>query len=597
MPTAPQWWTLGELASAALQPIKKLYGPLNRTHHEGKDHLDLENSLDSVDYILVDLENTQPKNLELLGNHPFKTLVFVGETQSKLSFDIVEAMQHLGDRGEYIKISRSGKNALDFHIAYYIGRLSVESPLSSFHIISKDQGFAPLIEHLKTKKIKASLHKDIAEIPALQMSSAISDEEKMEAILARLAGLGSARPRKDTTLRSSMKSWFSDELDEITIDKIITDLSKDGRVEIKKDGTLIYNFSQKDVTEAPSLQMSSNASDEEKMNAIVKRLAGLGNARPRKDTTLRSSMKSWFSGELDEITIDKAIADLSRDGRLVIREDGTLTYNLPHKDPAKIPALQMSSNISDEEKMNAIVKRLAGLGNARPRKDTTLRSSMKSWFSGELDETTIDKVITDLSRDGRLVIREDGTLTYNLPHKPIAKIPTLQMSSNISDEEKMNAIVKRLAGLGNARPRKDTTLRNSMKSWFSGELDEITIDKVITDLSRDGRLVVKEDGTLTYNLPHKDPAKIPALQMSSNISDEEKMNAIVKRLAGLGNARPRKDTTLRSSMKSWFSGELDETTIDKVITDLSRDGRLVVKEDGTLTYNLPRSATSRNLNR
>ena len=45
---------------------------------------------------------------------------------------------------------------MDFHIAFYIGRLSKEEPGSEFHIVSKDKGFDPLVQHLRSLKIKAS---------------------------------------------------------------------------------------------------------------------------------------------------------------------------------------------------------------------------------------------------------------------------------------------------------------------------------------------------------------------------------------------------------------------------------------------------------
>ncbi|TON35035.1 hypothetical protein CGH58_24340, partial [Vibrio parahaemolyticus] len=77
-----------------------------------------------TNYILIDFENVQPKNLSLLEGHPFKVMVFVGANQTKVPFDIATAMQNLGSSAQYIKIDGNGPNALDFHIAYYIGSIS-----------------------------------------------------------------------------------------------------------------------------------------------------------------------------------------------------------------------------------------------------------------------------------------------------------------------------------------------------------------------------------------------------------------------------------------------------------------------------------------
>ena len=64
-------------------------------------------------------------------------------------------MQRLGENAEYVKMGGNGSNALDFHIAFYIGQLAERGPNAYFHIISKDSGFDPLIKHLKTRKVFA----------------------------------------------------------------------------------------------------------------------------------------------------------------------------------------------------------------------------------------------------------------------------------------------------------------------------------------------------------------------------------------------------------------------------------------------------------
>ena len=116
----------------------------------------------STNYVLIDFENVQPKNLELLEGHPFQVFVFVGANQTKVPMNVVKAMQALGENGKYIEISGSGRNALDFHITYYLGQLVTEDPKGHFHLISRDKGFDPLIRHLKDRKIRVQREKDLA---------------------------------------------------------------------------------------------------------------------------------------------------------------------------------------------------------------------------------------------------------------------------------------------------------------------------------------------------------------------------------------------------------------------------------------------------
>ena len=179
-----------------------------------------------TNYVLIDFENVQPKNLEILKNHPFKIFVFVGENQTKVPFGLATAMQEFGEGAKYIKISGNGKNSLDFHIAYYIGKLSLEDPNGYFHIISKDTGFDPLIKHLRAQKIRIHREKDLAEIPLLRISNAANEDETIEAIVKNLAGRGQSRPRKVKTLANTINSLFTKKLDDKELDTLITKLKE-----------------------------------------------------------------------------------------------------------------------------------------------------------------------------------------------------------------------------------------------------------------------------------------------------------------------------------------------------------------------------------
>jgi len=180
----------------------------------------------ATNYVLIDFENVQPKNLEILASHPFKVLVFVGANQAKIPYDLAAAMQELGDNARYVKISGSGQNALDFHIAFYIGQLSTQEPEAYFHIISRDTGFDPLIKHLKSQRIHVQREKDLAEIPILRMSNATTNDEKISAIIKNLSGRGHSRPRKIKTLSNTINSLFTKQLDDAKLMSLVSELEK-----------------------------------------------------------------------------------------------------------------------------------------------------------------------------------------------------------------------------------------------------------------------------------------------------------------------------------------------------------------------------------
>ncbi|MCB0192679.1 MAG: NYN domain-containing protein [Anaerolineae bacterium] len=189
----------------------------------------------ATNYVLIDFENVRPSNLEVLQHHPFKVFVFVGVNQAKVPFDLAMAMQALGNAGQYVKIAGSGKNALDFHIAYYIGELAANDPAAYFHIISKDSGFDPLIKHLKSRKIRVQRECDLAEIPVLRMSAATSNDEKISAIVKNLVGRGQSRPRKVKTLTNTINSLFTENLSNQQLAMLVKELEKRKYIKVNED--------------------------------------------------------------------------------------------------------------------------------------------------------------------------------------------------------------------------------------------------------------------------------------------------------------------------------------------------------------------------
>jgi len=165
--------------------------------------------------------------------------VFVGATQSKLPFDLVTAIQQMGERAKYIKIAGVGPNALDFHIAYYIGRIASHEPEAFFHIISKDTGFDPLIQHLKDKKIFCGRWQTLEEIPAVKSAQVKSPEERAILFLSRLLQPKATKARTEKTLRSAIAAHFQRQLTDEEISAIIGALQRPGHLSIA-DGKVVY---------------------------------------------------------------------------------------------------------------------------------------------------------------------------------------------------------------------------------------------------------------------------------------------------------------------------------------------------------------------
>ena len=185
-------------------------------------------------YVLIDYENVQPEAITALDKEQYNVLVFVGSKQDKVKFDVVSVLQGMGERGSYIKISDSGKNALDFHIAYYIGRLAANEPDAHFHILSKDTGFDSLLKHLKTKNISAHRIKSIAELSLKKVTASKPVPDRISAVITNLEQCGPSRPRTLKTLGSTINGWFQKSLSEKEVSAIIAELTKKGTIVVNQ---------------------------------------------------------------------------------------------------------------------------------------------------------------------------------------------------------------------------------------------------------------------------------------------------------------------------------------------------------------------------
>src|SRR5580693_9006240 len=99
--------------------------------------------------LFVDLENVQKLDLAAVPANA-RVMIFYGITQKNLPEDLVVQAQPFGARLKWIKIAGQGPNALDFHIAFYLGQELAHRPKTDCVILSRDSGFDPLVRHLQS---------------------------------------------------------------------------------------------------------------------------------------------------------------------------------------------------------------------------------------------------------------------------------------------------------------------------------------------------------------------------------------------------------------------------------------------------------------
>lgn len=132
-------------------------------------------------HILIDFENTRPEaeQLNKLSPEDCHIWLFLGALQQKtLSVDLCEALCRFGKQVHFVRIARSGKNALDFYLAYYLGKITEQDNAALICILSRDTGFDVLIEHLENN----GLCQGIVRLGEVSDAARLTEETALPAI-------------------------------------------------------------------------------------------------------------------------------------------------------------------------------------------------------------------------------------------------------------------------------------------------------------------------------------------------------------------------------------------------------------------------------
>ena len=220
-----------------------------------------------VNHVFVDFENVHEIDLEVIGSKSVSFTLLLGSRQTKLDVCLVEKLLAHAVSVQLVRLTASGKNALDFTLAYYIGRAVAADPTGCFHIVSKDTGYDPLIEHLQSKHIPAHRHDSFATLtftgaaklptpappgatPKLKAQSKpkvqpFAWDEKAAQVLEHLRKPSTTRPRSETKLLSFLVAHLGHKITEAEALNLVKHLSQAGHLIIGEKGAVTYHLEAK----------------------------------------------------------------------------------------------------------------------------------------------------------------------------------------------------------------------------------------------------------------------------------------------------------------------------------------------------------------
>ena len=198
--------------------------------------------MNRTNYIFVDFENIHEVDLDLVANKPVVVILVLGERHKSLPVDLVKKLLKYPGKVELVEAGRSGKNALDFVLAYRIGVVSTRHPEGSFHIVSRDTGFDPLIDHLAKHHIEAKRHESFAGVFGRATGLLPSRSDRTKLVIERLTKNEKNRPKREKTLRSQINAYFGKQLSKAELDEILKALIDGKVIEITARGAVVYKI-------------------------------------------------------------------------------------------------------------------------------------------------------------------------------------------------------------------------------------------------------------------------------------------------------------------------------------------------------------------
>lgn len=219
--------------------------------------------------LLVDYENIGKIDLVAIPDG-VRVPFFFGASQRTVPTEFLKAALKLGDRFVPIDIEGQGKNALDFHIAFYLGEYLARAPDTACVILSKDKGFDPLVRHLTRRGFavrrantmaealgshaaptaaprapggaRASARRGAGGRAGVRRASPREAGSAKDEALHLLAGTQKARrPRRRKGLVAVLHSHFAQKVPESELQQLIDELIAEGSLS-EANGAITYHL-------------------------------------------------------------------------------------------------------------------------------------------------------------------------------------------------------------------------------------------------------------------------------------------------------------------------------------------------------------------
>jgi hypothetical protein len=242
-------------------------------------------------HVLIDFENVQPTLLDVNKIAPGFTDVWLFHGPQQIKIAQLWAATH--ERVTLVPISKSGKNALDFHLTFYLGYVAAKHPDAHLVVVANDKGYDPMIAHARMLKFTVKRAGYKAKAVAKNSSPPGAKKSKTMVRVAPLQKVVSVKKLPTPTKKAIAKRPSAK------------------KVAVKKPVS----------PKTPTQPKSAVSAEEKELIRIKKGLAKMGNKFPHKFKSFLRHIGAQLGADCSSEKIDAVVRALEKAGEVHIAGD------------------------------------------------------------------------------------------------------------------------------------------------------------------------------------------------------------------------------------------------------------------------------------
>ena len=276
-------------------------------------------------HILLDYENVQPTEVELRAMVPEATRVWVfhGPHQKQVE----QRFASFGTGMTTVPISKTGKNALDFHLSFYMGYIASRNQQAKFVVVANDKGYEPMLEHAKVLgfAVRQHGHARSAE-PVVQ--KVVATAAPRPAVPAAKKAAAKKAPAKKVASKPIAKTPVARKVAaKKTSPKKAVGKKVQPRAAKKAAKASPPAKVAKPMSVAANAQAgSASAGSSVMLQKMTDSLRKMGAKRPGKQASLRRALKPLLGAAASDESIEVALHNLMARSVVAIGASGVVTY-------------------------------------------------------------------------------------------------------------------------------------------------------------------------------------------------------------------------------------------------------------------------------